>query len=263
MATIGTTPDGGEMVERARGGFDTTQWGLVARADATVTADRMAALEELCRTYWFPIYCFARRQCGSRYDAEDLTQGFFADLLAKGVLAHADVARGRFRTFLLCSFVNYRGHERERAGAIKRGGGVQIVSLEALRESEDRGEVEPSAPEDAEQMYDRKWAMSLIERALSIVRAEYAAAGKAELFDVLKTVVWGDDTAPDYATIAARVGKGEGAIKVAMLRLRRRLGLVIRAEVAKTVADPAAIDDEMKHLLAAVTRHPAPLGAVF
>jgi DNA-directed RNA polymerase specialized sigma24 family protein len=238
--------------ESERGAFATTHWSIVMRAAQPESADGQAALKELCQQYWYPLYCFARWRCHAPQDAEDLTQGFFADLLARGAVAHADVARGRFRTFLLCSFRNFCSHERARAGAVKRGGGCEIVSLEAMDEARARFHTELSTKESAEQLFDRRWANSLIELSLARVRTEYAALGKAELFDSLVVILQHQGEQEGYGTIAARFGSNVGAIKVAMFRLRRRLGREIRAEVAKTVAGPAEVEDEMRHLLAAV-----------
>lgn len=238
--------------EPARGAFDTTQWSLVLRAEHAETSDGAAALEELCRTYWFPIYCFARRRSPSREDAEDLTQGFFADLLERGALHHADCARGRFRSFLLTSFRNYCSHERERAGAQKRGGGCAFVSLEAIESMDEPGLTELSDEETATQLFDRKWAMCVIESATVAVQKEYAAIGKGRLFDALRPLISGGFEDPGYASLAPPLGMTGGAVKVAAFRLRRRLAWAIRDEVARTVADPAHVDEEMRHLLAAV-----------
>jgi DNA-directed RNA polymerase specialized sigma24 family protein len=240
--------------EGARGVFATTHWSMVMRAAQPESADGQAALKELCRLYWYPLYCFARRQCRAPQDAEDLTQGFFADLLARGAVAHATVTRGRFRTFLLCSFRNFCSHDRARAGAIKRGGGCEIVSLEAMEEARTRFDTELSPQEPAEHMFDRQWATSLIDQSLARVRTEYAALGKAALFDELQTTLQDQAGREGYGAIAARLGSNAGAIKVAMFRLRRRLAREIYAEVTKTVAGPAEVEDEVRHLLAAVQR---------
>jgi RNA polymerase sigma-70 factor (ECF subfamily) len=238
--------------KHARGGFDTTHWSLVVRGAKVETVEGQAALEELCRIYWYPLFCFARRHVGSREDAEDLTQGFFAWLLEHHAIAQADNTRGHFRTFLLYSFQSYCTHDRVRAGAQKRGGGHEIVSLEALQAAGERLGEEPASTETAERIFDRKWAVRLIEQALASVRAEYAKLGKAESFDALKTVVWGDGRGGSYPEIAARVGSTPGAVKVAVFRLRQRLGQEIRAEVAKTVVEPSAIEEEMQYLIRAL-----------
>jgi len=233
--------------------FATTHWSLIVRAADAGTADGRAALAELCRIYWYPLYGFARRRGLAPADAEDLTQGFLADLLAREAVAQADAARGRFRTFLLNSFDHYRSHERARAQAAKRGGGEAVVSLDVMHAAEGRFRDEPATTESPEKVYDRKWAMSLIEVTLAAVRLEYAANGKAAWFDELKAALWCGRGEIAYAEIARRLDSTEGAVKVAVHRLRQRFGERFRAEVAQTVVDPAEVDDEIRHLLAAVS----------
>jgi RNA polymerase sigma-70 factor (ECF subfamily) len=233
--------------------FATTHWSLIVRAAGAGTADGRAALAELCRIYWYPLYGFARRRGLAPADAEDLTQGFLADLLARDAVAHADAARGRFRTFLLSSFEHYRSHERARAHAAKRGGGEALVSFDVIHAAEGRFRDEPATTESPEKVYDRKWAMSLIDVTLAAVRREYAANGKAAWFDELKAALWSGRGAVAYSEIARRLGSTEGAVKVAVHRLWQRFGERFRVEVAKTVVDPAEVDDEIRHLLAVVS----------
>ncbi len=226
---------------------------MIVRAAEAGTPEGRAALEELCRVYWYPLYWFARRRGLAPADAEDLTQGFLADLLARGALAQADAARGRFRTFLLTSFNNFHSYQREHAQAAKRGGGQAIVSLEAMQAAEARFGDEPATNESPEKAYDRKWAISLIEITFAGMRREYSAIGKAAWFDELKAAVWGGRGEISHAEIARRLGSTEGAVKVALHRLRQHFGERFSAEVAKTVLDPAETDDEIRHLLAAVS----------
>jgi len=252
--TSNRTPgDGVGDAAREPRAFATTHWSLITRAGEPGTPEGRAALEELCRVYWFPIYEFARRRGLSSADAEDRTQGFFADLIARGSVAQADTVRGRFRTFLLSSFEHYCSHERARAGAAKRGGGQTVVSLEAMQAVEGRLRHEPATGESPERAYDRKWAMSLIDMTLASVRGEYAVIGKAEVFDELRVARWGGLGKARYAEIASRLGMTEGAVKVAAHRLRHRFSERFRTEVANTVSDPAEIEDEIRHLLAAVS----------
>jgi DNA-directed RNA polymerase specialized sigma24 family protein len=239
---------------RAPSAFATTHWSVVVRAAEVGTTEGEAALEELCRTYWRPLYGFARRRGLSPADAEDATQGFLADLLARGAVARADASRGRFRTFLLCAFENYQSHERERAQAARRGGGRRVLSLDAIQAAEGCFLHEPASDDTPERLYDRKWAMSLIESALGAVQHEYAALGKGAIFDELKSALWGGRGEPAYAGAASRLAMSEGALRVALHRLRNRFGEQLRAEVAKTVVDSAEIDDEVRHLLAAFGR---------
>jgi RNA polymerase sigma-70 factor (ECF subfamily) len=235
---------------RSPSSFATTHWSMIVRAGETGTPGGQAALEELCRIYWTPLYWFARRRGLAPADAEDLTQGFLADLLARGAVAQADAARGRFRTFLLASFGNFHSHERARAASLKRGGGCEFVSLQ---EAESRLQAEPASTDSPEKVFDRKWAVSLLEQAVAAVGREYAAVGKGPLFNALKTVLWGGHGTASYADIARELGSTEGAIKMAAHRLRRRFRETLRSEVAKTVLDPADVEDEMRHLLAAVS----------
>jgi len=244
---------GGSVTAGSPRAFATTHWSLVVRAAEARTSEGRAALEELCRTYWQPLYWFARRRGLAPADAEDLTQGFLADLLARGAIAQADASRGRFRSFLLASFENFHSHERAHTATLKRGGGCEFVSLQALQEAESRFQEEPVCNDSPEKVYDRKWAGSLIDQAIATVRREYVAAGKGPLFDTLKMVVWEGRDAGNYVEIARQVGSTEGAIKMAALRLRRRSAEALQDEVAKTVLDPADLEDEMKHLLAVVS----------
>jgi RNA polymerase sigma-70 factor (ECF subfamily) len=226
---------------------------MIVRAAEKGTPAGRVALEELCRIYWFPLYWFARRRGLAPADAEDLTQDFLADLLARGAVAKADAARGRFRTFLLASFENFCRSKQVRANAAKRGGGKTVVSLEAIQEAEGRFHDEPATTESPEKAYDQKWALSLIEQAVAAVRHEYTVVGKGLLFNALKAVLWDECSAASYAEIARHVGSTEGAIKVAVHRLRRRFRETLRAEVAKTLMDIADLEDEMRYLLAAAS----------
>jgi RNA polymerase sigma-70 factor (ECF subfamily) len=233
--------------------FATTHWTLVVRAAEAGTCEGRAALEELCRMYWKPLYGFARRHGQSPADAEDLTQGFFEDFLARGAIAQADPTRGHFRAFLLASFRNFQSHQRASAGSLKRGGGQTIVSLEELRAAEAQYQEEPASTDSPDVLYDRKWAACLLASALAAVRIEYAALGKEALFESLKAALWGGRGEVGYAEIARRLGSTEGAIKVAVFRLRQRFGEQLRAEVAKTLLRPEDVEDEIRHLLAAVS----------
>jgi RNA polymerase sigma-70 factor (ECF subfamily) len=186
------------------------------------------------------------------HDAEDLTQSFFAYLLEKDVIARADRERGRFRNFLLSAFKNFHASERAHRAAAKRGGGKAIVSLDELQ-AENRYQHEPKTHLSPEILYDQKWATSLLEQVMQALRTEYAALGKGPLFDMLRGVIWGGRQEVSYAALAARVDLSEGAFKVAVHRLRSRYKEALRREVAQTVASPGEIDDELRHLLAAVT----------
>lgn len=206
------------------------------------------ALEKLCDAYWFPIYVFVRRQGNSPEDAEDLTQEFFFRLLDRNSLARADRDRGRFRTFLLGSLKNFMVNEWKRAGRLKRGGGLEILSIDA-EAAEERYEAEAPDEPNPDAAYEQRWAVTLIERVLAELRLEHDAPDKIRLFEVLKGFLWGEQSTASYGQIAERLGLTEGAVKVAVHRLRQRFRELLRTEVAQTVARPEDIDGELRHLI--------------
>jgi RNA polymerase sigma-70 factor (ECF subfamily) len=229
--------------------FKTTHWSLVVQAGGKgKDGDARGALEELCQTYWRPLYGYARRRGHAEEEAKDLTQGFFAQLLAEDAIARADAARGRFRTFLLAMFDHYRAHEYARATRQKRGGGCEVISLDALAAAEARFQEEPATADSPEKIFDRKWAVNLLEQTLEAVQHEYAAADKVALFAALREVLWGGRGEIRYATIAERLETTDGAIKVAVMRLRQRFREQVRHEVAKTLVRSEDADDELRHL---------------
>jgi RNA polymerase sigma-70 factor (ECF subfamily) len=233
------------------GGFHSTCWDniLAARDPADPQAGR--ALAELCRTYWYPLYAYARRKGSTPEQAEDLTQGFFSDGLARGFLRRVDPARGRFRTFLLAAFENYVGKQRAWEQRVKRGGRLAIVSLDAGG-AEARYLREPAHVETAERLYDRRWALTVLDRALDRLERKMTEQGKGSLFDRLKPALLGAEAAVGYAQMGAELGLSEGAVKVAAHRMRMRLGALIREEVALTVADPSQINGEICDLFSAL-----------
>jgi RNA polymerase sigma factor (sigma-70 family) len=233
--------------------FATTRWTVVLAAGGSTSAGSTAALEQLCRTYWFPLYSFARGRVLPAHDAEDLIQSFFAFLLEKDVIARADRERGRFRTFLLAALLNFHANERARTGALKRGGGHAIVSFDELQ-AEARYQREPATTAlSPERLFDQKWAASLLEQVLQTLRREYTAAGKGALFDELRGLLWGGRGEIGYEALGRKLGMTEGAIKVAVHRLRLRFKECLRDEVSHTVANPGEVDDELRHLLASLT----------
>ena len=236
----------------AHGQFTTTHWSMVLAAGASVAPAAQDALERLCRAYWYPLYAFVRRVGNSAADAQDLTQGFFAYLLEHHLVARADPQAGRFRSFLLGSLKHFLAHEHERATALKRGGGQPVFSLDQF-DPEERYALEPSDPATPESIFDQRWALQQIENALSRLRADYASSERGALFDLLKDYVWGDKNALTLAEIAVRLDLTEEAIKKSVQRLRQRFRDCLRAEVAQTVATPDQIDDELRHLRAALS----------
>ena len=237
--------------EPASAQFATTHWSVVLAAGERELPQAAQALEKLCRTYWYPLYVYARRQGNSPEDAQDLTQDFFSRLLEKNYLAKADRDRGKFRTFLLGSLKNFLVNEWKRAGRLKRGGGVEFLSIDA-NVAEDRYATEPAIESNPDAAYEQRWAITLIEQVLATLRREYSAADKARLFEELKGFIWGDKSAAPYAEIAGHLNLTEGTVKVSVHRLRQRFRELLRAEVAHTVARPEDVDDELRHLIAVV-----------
>ena len=226
--------------------FATTHWSVVVSAGdkRSPQADRSLAI--LCENYWFPLYAFVRRAGHSAEDAQDLTQEFFVRLLDKNYLAAADRQKGRFRTFLLTAVKRFLANEYDRAGAKKRGGGRTIVSFENL---EARYLQEPADTLTPERIFERQWAIALLDQVLARLQAEMTADGKAALFDALKDhLIVG--RAAGHAVTAARLGMSEGAVKTAAHRLRRRYRELLREEIAQTVASPDEIAAEIRYLFA-------------
>jgi RNA polymerase sigma-70 factor (ECF subfamily) len=225
--------------------FPTTLWTVVLHAGRDEPTQAQAALAQLCQGYWYPLYSFIRRRGYSPHDAQDLTQAFFAHLLEKRGLGRVDPEQGRFRTFLLASLKNFLANDRDKSHALKRGGGQINVSLDA-DSAESRYRLEPSHDLTPERHFERQWAMTLLDQVLSALRDEYHAEGKGNLFEELKAVLTGQAEA--YADVAARLRRSEGAIKVAVHRLRRRYRDLMRARIAETVGD-GEVEDELRHLL--------------
>lgn len=228
--------------------FVTTHWSVVLAAGDSSVPGAQAALEKLCRTYWYPLYVYVRREGNSPEDAQDLTQDFFARLLEKNYLAKADPDRGKFRTFLLRSLKNFLVNEWKRAGRLKRGGGLEFLSIDADA-AEDRYAMEAPDKVNPDGEYETRWAVTLIEQVLAALRQEFNAADKGRLFEELKGFIWGDKSCASYAEIAVPLNLSEGTVKVAVHRLRQRFRELLRAEVAHTVARPEDIDGELRHLI--------------
>jgi RNA polymerase sigma factor (sigma-70 family) len=224
---------------------------IAAGGDTTSTAAR-AALTVLCDTYWYPLYAFLRSRGHSAADAEDVTQAFFARLLEKRTLRHADRDRGRFRSFLLSSLTHFAANEHERDGAQKRGGGIPRLSLE-FENAEGRFQLEPATDETPEKVFDRRWAITLLERVLSRLRAEMVISGNPRQFEHLKTYLVGDSPRLSYRDSAAALGMSEGAVKVAVHRLRKRYRDLIRDEITHTVSSSAEVEEELQHLWASLS----------
>jgi RNA polymerase sigma factor (sigma-70 family) len=230
--------------------FPTTRWSLVLQAGADCSAAAGSAFAHLCRAYWYPIYAFVRQRGHSSHDAQDLTQAFFTQLLERQSVEHASPERGRFRTFVLAALKNFLANEWEKAQAVKRGGGQTILSFDR-DEAESRFYREPFHELTPETLFERRWALELLSQALAALEREYRSASDAALFAELKAVLVGERVS--YADIAGRLGRSEGAIKVAAHRLRHRYRELLRAEIAETVGE-GEVDDEVSHLLTILAR---------
>jgi RNA polymerase sigma-70 factor (ECF subfamily) len=228
--------------------FLTTRWSVVLAANGESTSAQVA-LGKLCHAYWYPLYVYVRRQGEPPHDAQDLTQEFFSRLLAKGWLDGVDRERGRFRSWLLASLKHFLANEWDKSRAQKRGGGAALFSIDEVS-AEERLRHEP-VDVSAEKLYERRWAWMLLDQVLARLRVEMAGAGKLALFEALKFCLTGEKS--PYAQVAGRLRMSEGAVKVAVHRLRERYRALLRAEIAETVARPEEIEDELRALLAALS----------
>jgi RNA polymerase sigma factor (sigma-70 family) len=227
--------------------FVTTQWSQVLKAARNDSTRASSALATLCSNYWYPLYSYARRRGYGPDDAKDLTQGFFARLLQQKWLAQADPARGRFRTFLLTAMSHFLANEWDKARARKRGGDVQIVSFQ-MDSAETRYSHEPADSFTPDQAYERRWAITVLERVMEQLKQEHVAGGKAAVFELLKPCLIGEGTAEPYAGIALKLNVSESAVKVLVHRLRKRYRQLLREEIANTLANSDGVDEEMRHL---------------
>ena len=242
-------PSTGVGLPGAAGGrFETTQWSLVLAAGQGGSPTAEQALARLCASYWYPVFAFVRRRGHSPEDAQDLTQGFFARLIEKGDLGDADRTRGRFRTFLLTACQHYLANEHDRAQTQKRGGGQTPVPIDVAI-AERRYERALSHGETPERLYDRQWALTLLDSVFLALRDEYAHSGKQEMFDRLKDFVTADDDAGTHADAARDLGTTAGAVKVAVHRLRRRFREELLRRVADTLGPDQDVEAEIRHLL--------------
>ena len=232
--------------------FATTHWSVVLTAKDGASPDAMAALDRLCRAYWFPLYAYVRRQGYDPNDAMDLTQGFFARLLEKNYLHQVERQKGQVRSFLLASLRHFLSDERDRARAAKRGGGQSFISLDDHTEAEERYRLEPADGASPDRIFDRRWAFTLLESAQQRLRNEYARAGKTELHDALAHSDARPRAEETYAELARRWGMTETAVKSAAHRLRQRFHELVREEVAQTVSSPTELDEEIRYLISVV-----------
>jgi RNA polymerase sigma-70 factor (ECF subfamily) len=227
--------------------FVTTRWTVVLDAGLKSSPQSDRALAELCETYWYPLYAYVRRRGQSREDAEDLTQAFFAKFLEKNYLAGLDADRGRFRAFLLAALKHFLANEWDKAGRQKRGGGATHLSLD-WREADHRFDLVSADVASPDHLFDREWAMALLERVILRLSDECVSDGKAELFEQTKGFLMLDRDAVSYADAARELRVEEGAVRVAVHRLRRRYRELLRDEIRQTLSDPALVEEELRTL---------------
>jgi RNA polymerase sigma-70 factor (ECF subfamily) len=232
--------------------FLTTHWSVVLAAGRSDSPRARAALEKLCSTYWYPLYAFVRRLGQGPHDAEDLVQAFFAQCLEKNYLGAADRAKGRFRSFLLVALKRFLANEWDKARTRKRGGGTMPISFDAMS-AEQRYALEPAERLSADRLFERRWALTLLEQVLARLREEQAGGGRAEAFELLKDSLVSGGRNTSYVELAARLGTSEGAVKVAVHRLRRRYRELLEAEIADTVGSPEEVAEERRYLLSVLS----------
>jgi len=228
--------------------FATTHWSVVLHAGQDDSSQALAAIEKLARAYWYPLYAYVRRKGHDAHTAEDLTQEFFARVINRHSFARVDRTKGRFRSWLLGAMNHFLAHEWEKARAQKRGGGAAALPLDEAQANEryQRHLAVECAPE---KLFDHQWALTILERAATRLRAGYVAEGRPEIYDRLKAFVSGEGAASSYAAVALQLGLSESAVKSAIHRMRQRFQELVREEVAQTVCSPGDLDDELRYLL--------------
>lgn len=237
-----------QATESVPAAFTTTHWSVVVAAGNASSPAAAEALARLCRDYWRPLYSYVRRRGYDVHDAEDLVQAFFERAIEKNYVGAADRHRGRFRTFLLAALEHFLAKEWQKSQRLKRGGGRMLISIDET--AEDGYRAEPADPVTAERIYDRRWALTLLEQALNGLRREYSDSGRIEVFESLAGILSGDKAEVSYGELAGRLGMSEGSVKVAAHRLRQRYGEMVRAEIANTVSRPEQVDQELRELMA-------------
>ncbi len=232
--------------------FVTTRWTVVLSAGRKSSPQSDRALGELCQTYWYPLYAYVRRQGRTKEDAEDLVQAFFEKFLEKNYLEGLSAERGKFRAFLLASVKHFLANEWDKSQRQKRGGGVPHFSLD-WRQADERFHLDPPDLTSPDKLFDREWALALLERVILRLRDECVADGKGPLFDQVKGVLMLDALAIPYAQAAQTLGLEEGAVRVAVHRLRKRYRALLGDEIAQTLDDPGQVADELRSLQAALS----------
>lgn len=226
--------------------FATTHWSVVLAAAEEASPGAAAALERLCRAYWYPLYAYVRRRGSSPEDAQDLTQEFFLRLLRKHYLGQVDPAKGKFRSFLLAAFTHFLANEWDRARTVKRGGRISFLSLN--HDSAEQRLAEMSTEHSPDQIFERSWALALLHEVLGRLREETNRSGRAKHFEVLKQFLTGEKPADSYTKLADKLGTHEAALRKEVQRLRQRYGELLREEIAGTVGHPGEVEKELCHL---------------
>jgi RNA polymerase sigma-70 factor (ECF subfamily) len=237
----------------AGGRFATTQWSIVLAARRQSLPEAQTALASLCKTYWYPLYAYVRRQGHQSAEAQDLTQGFFARLLEKQDLGDVDPERGKFRSFLLASIKHFLINEWDRARAAKRGGTQTILSFD-FDSAENRYRLEPADNRTSDRFFEKQWALTLLDQIRDLLRDEFVQADKSDQFEHLHVYLTGERPDETYAEAAAKLGMSEDAMKMAVHRLRRQFQERLREEIARTVATPDEVDEEIRALFKALQR---------
>jgi RNA polymerase sigma factor (sigma-70 family) len=232
--------------------FATTHWSIILAASDSASTQHESALNKLCQTYWFPLYVYLRRRGYDSHQAEDYTQGFFAGILERKGLRKADPKYGKFRSFLLASLKNFLADEWDRGRAQKRGGDKKVLSLD-FDAAASRYEREPAHQMSPEKLFERSWALTVLTRAMDRLKAESTSSDKQQLFDCLKIYLTAEKDAVPYKDVAVKLGMTEGAVKVAVHRLRRRYRELVRDEIAQTVITEAQVDEEIRDLFTALS----------
>ncbi len=232
--------------------FVTTHWSAVLASADQDSPQARAALEQLCRTYWYPLYCYIRRRGYGHEDAQDLTQGFLLRWLEQKSFARADASKGRLRSFLLAGLNHFLSDAWDRASAQKRGGGRPTLSIMDTQAADERYRLEPLDERSPERLFDRRWALTLLDQVLARAEQEFREAGKLELFQRLRLFLVSGTGEDSYAEVGAKLGMSREAVKKAVQRMRHRYYELFREEVAHTVADPADVEEELRYLCAAI-----------
>lgn len=233
--------------------FVSTSWTVILSAKATESAIGLPALSRLCETYWYPLYAYVRRRGYDAHEAKDLTQEFFSRLLRRDGFGAVDPGKGRFRSFLIASMNHFLAKEWNRANRQKRGGGCHIISLQDDT-AENRYQLEPVTESSPDRLFELRWAMTLLDTSIEQLRQEYAVRGSSNLFEELSAYLSRKTTEETYAQVASRLGVTENSVKVAIFRLRKRYGDLLRETIHQTVGSPSEVEEEIQHLYSVLGR---------